>query len=56
MAGFAAFGSVGMLATASTGTAIGTLSGAAATNATLAWLGGGALSAGGFGMAGEWLF
>ena len=52
MAGFAAFGSVGMLATASTGTAIGTLSGAAATNATLAWLGGGALSAGGFGMAG----
>lgn len=52
VAGFAAFGSVGMLATASTGTAIGTLSGAAATNATLAWLGGGALSAGGFGMAG----
>jgi hypothetical protein len=28
------------------------LSGVAATNATLAWLGGGALSAGGFGMAG----
>lgn len=52
LAGFAAYGSVGMLATASTGTAIGTLSGAAATNATLAWLGGGALSAGGFGMAG----
>ena len=37
---------------ASTGTAISALSGAAATNATLAWLGGGALSAGGFGMAG----
>jgi hypothetical protein len=51
-AGFGALGGVGMLATASTGTAIGTLSGAAATNATLAWLGGGALSAGGFGMAG----
>ena len=39
-------------ATATTGTAIAGLSGAAATNATLAWLGGGALSAGGFGMAG----
>jgi len=36
---------------ASTGTAISTLSGAAATNATLAWLGGGALAAGGGGMA-----
>ncbi len=35
--------------TASTGTAISTLSGAAATNATLAWLGGGALAAGGGG-------
>ena len=31
---------------------IGALSGAAATNATLAWLGGGSLAAGGFGMAG----
>lgn len=50
-AGFGAFGSVGMLASASTGTAISGLSGAAATNATLAWLGGGALSAGGGGMA-----
>jgi len=38
-------------ATASTGTAIGTLSGAAATNAALAWLGGGTLAAGGGGMA-----
>jgi hypothetical protein len=40
--------------TASTGTAISALSGAAATNAALAWLGGGALAAGGGGMvAGE---
>lgn len=37
---------------ASTGTAIAGLSGVAATNATLAWLGGGSLAAGGFGMAG----
>lgn len=36
---------------ASTGTAISTLSGAAATNAALAWLGGGALAAGGGGTA-----
>lgn len=36
---------------ASTGTLIGSLSGAAATNATLAWLGGGSLAAGGGGMA-----
>ena len=43
---------MGTLATASTGAAISGLSGAAATNATLAWLGGGALSAGGFGIAG----
>lgn len=42
---------VGAFATASTGTAISTLSGAAATNATLAWLGGGSLAAGGGGMA-----
>ena len=52
LAGLAAYGSVGLLASASTGTAIASLSGVAATNATLAWLGGGALSAGGFGMAG----
>jgi len=39
-------------ATASTGAVIGTLAGVAAKNATLAWLGGGALSAGGFGIAG----
>lgn len=42
---------VGSYGMASTGTAIGTLSGAAATNATLAWLGGGSLAAGGGGMA-----
>ncbi|MDP1614488.1 MAG: hypothetical protein Q8L68_01685, partial [Methylococcales bacterium] len=52
LAGLAAYGSVGWLATASTGTAISTLSGVAATNATLAWLGGGSLAAGGLGMAG----
>ncbi|MCZ6156424.1 hypothetical protein O6B72_06295 [Campylobacter ureolyticus] len=52
LAGFGAYGGVGLLATASTGTAISTLSGAAATNATLAWLGGGSLASGGLGMAG----
>ena len=46
-----AYGGVGMLATASTGTAISGLTGVAATNATLAWLGGGSLAAGGGGMA-----
>jgi len=49
---FGAYSGTMMLATASTGTAIGTLSGAAATNATLAWLGGGSLAAGGLGVAG----
>lgn len=43
---------VGAFGTASTGTAIGSLSGAALTNATLAWFGGGAVTAGGLGMAG----
>ena len=52
MAGFGAYGAVGLLATASTGTAISTLGGVAATNATLAWLGGGSLAAGGLGIAG----
>lgn len=42
---------VGKFAVASTGTAISSLSGAAATNATLAWLGGGSLATGGGGMA-----
>lgn len=41
---------VGAFGTASTGTAISTLSGAAAKSATLAWLGGGSLAAGGGGM------
>lgn len=44
-------GLVGLFGTASTGTAISGLSGAAAWNATLAWLGGGSLAAGGGGMA-----
>lgn len=52
LAGFGAYGAVGAFATASTGTAISTLSGVAATNATLAWLGGGSLAAGGLGVAG----
>lgn len=42
----------GLIVTATTGTALGSLSGAAAVNATLAWLGGGALTAGGYGMMG----
>ena len=42
----------GLLVTATTGTALTSLTGVAATNATLAWLGGGALTVGGFGMAG----
>ena len=45
-----AYGLVGAYGAASTGAAISSLSGAAATNATLAWLGGGALAAGGGGM------
>lgn len=53
--GFAAAGAttaaVMALGTASTGTAIASLSGIAATNATLAALGGGAIAAGGGGMA-----
>lgn len=51
LAGAGIYGSVMSLGVASTGTAIGTLSGAAATNATLAWLGGGSIAAGGGGMA-----
>lgn len=51
-AGFGAFGCAGLLASASTGTAISALSGAAATKATLAWFGGGSLATGGFGIAG----
>ena len=48
---FGAYNGTMLLATASTGTAITTLSGVAATNATLAWLGGGSIAAGGGGMA-----
>lgn len=51
-AGLISFAGVGTFASASTGTAIGSLGGAAATNATLAWFGGGSLAAGGAGMAG----
>ena len=49
---FGAYSAVGLIGSASTGTAISSLGGAAATNATLAWLGGGSLAAGGFGVAG----
>lgn len=45
------YGAVMTFGSASTGAAISGLSGAAATNATLAWLGGGALAAGGGGIA-----
>lgn len=50
-AAFGAYSGTMMFATASTGTAIGSLSGAAATKATLAWLGGGAIASGGGGVA-----
>ena len=49
---FGAYSAAQALAVASTGTAIASLSGAAATNATLAFFGGGSLAAGGLGMAG----
>ena len=49
---FGAWGAATTFASASTGTAIATLSGAAASNATLAFFGGGSLAAGGLGMAG----
>lgn len=52
LAGVASYGGAMMFASASTGTAISALTGVAATNATLAWLGGGSLAAGGLGMAG----
>ena len=47
-----AYGAATTFASASTGTAIATLSGAAASNATLAFFGGGSLAAGGLGMVG----
>ena len=49
---FGAYSAAATFATASTGTAISTLSGAAASNATLAFFGGGSLATGGLGMAG----
>lgn len=50
--GFAVYGGVMALGAASTGTPIAALSGVAAYNATMAAIGGGALTAGGWGMAG----
>lgn len=52
LAAFGAFNATMALGSASTGAAIASLSGVAATNATLAFLGGGTLAAGGFGVAG----
>lgn len=49
---FGAYGGAMAIGAASTGTAIASLSGIAATNATLAFLGGGSLAAGGLGIAG----
>ena len=46
-ASYGAFGLASLFGTASTGTAIGTLSGAAAESATLAWLGFGSMATGG---------
>jgi ribosomal protein L17 len=51
LAGLAAYGGTMALGVASTGTAISSLAGAAATKATLAALGGGSLAAGGGGIA-----
>ncbi|GAA9995820.1 hypothetical protein VN1051_07150 [Helicobacter pylori] len=52
LATYGTYTGVGMLASTASGVAIAELSGVAATNVTLAWLGGGALSVGGFGMVG----
>lgn len=49
---FGAYSAAMAFGAASTGTAIATLSGVAATNATLAFLGGGSLAVGGLGVAG----
>ncbi|MFF7710732.1 hypothetical protein [Pseudomonas sp. NPDC007930] len=51
-AGFAVYGGVMALGAASTGTAISSLAGVAASNAALAAIGGGSLATGGLGMAG----
>lgn len=50
-----AYSAVGTWGTASTGTAIATLNGIAASNATLAFLGGGPLAAGGLGIGGGFM-
>jgi len=50
-AGKGAIGLATLIGSASTGTAISSLGGIAASNATLAWLGGGTLASGGGGMA-----
>lgn len=52
LTGAAIYGLAGSVGVASTGAAISGLAGAAAKSATLAWLGGGALAAGGLGMLG----
>lgn len=52
LAGLATSAGITSVATASTGTAIASLNGAAAANASLAALGGGSLASGGLGMAG----
>lgn len=52
LAALGAYGAAMTLGAASTGAAISGLAGVAATNATLAFLGGGSLAAGGLGMAG----
>lgn len=49
---YGAYSATTSLAVAGTGTAISALSGVAASNATLAWLGGGTLASGGLGIAG----
>lgn len=51
-AAIGAWGIVSIIGSASTGTAISSLSGVAATNATLAWFGGGSLAVGGAGISG----
>ena len=52
LAAFGAYSAASTFASASTGTAIASLSGAAASNATLAFFGGGSLATGGLGMTG----
>lgn len=52
LVGWGVYGGVSTLAVAGNGAAIGALHGIAASNATLAWIGGGTLAAGGFGVAG----